>query len=228
MLKLHDTISSIRHINSTGYQKHYEEGIDGYNQYANLMLTKIIQRLYCFLSSRIPHNRIDLMAGVHWVWNSLHSKAQKISIFMITSGHMVDFQDIKCHTNEESLLTNHHNFVNTKSMTATEDYNGSYLVFDSKKYHLFRAGAASTGTMKRLKENQQSSKMTTYSNRYSKFYSVYPIIECDKDNLTDDDVTMGRFDQLEQYIGIRFSIVDKSIVFLFGWKKMRRIMHCLN
>ena len=74
------------------------------------------------------------MPGAHWVCNSLRSKAQKLSMFMITSGYVVDCQYITFRTNEESLLTNHHNFVNIKIMTATEECNGSYLVFDSKIY----------------------------------------------------------------------------------------------
>ena len=52
---------------------------------------------------------------------------------MIMSGHVVNSEDINCRTNEETILTNYHNFVNTQSMTATEEYNGYYLVFDSKR-----------------------------------------------------------------------------------------------
>ena len=49
---------------------------------------------------------------------------------------------------DESLLSNHHNFVNTGSFTDTEDYGGSYIVLDSKRFSFIRADAAATGMMK--------------------------------------------------------------------------------
>ena len=98
------------------------------------MSAKVFQKLYQLLSGRIPPNRIELMPGIHWVWNSLCSKALKLSMLMILSGHVVDYFDIKCRSKDESLLYTHQNVVNTASFIATEDYNGSYLVFSSKRY----------------------------------------------------------------------------------------------
>ena len=121
VLKVYEIIASIRHINSTGYQKYYEERIDGYTQYANLMLTITPETLFFFIKQNTSEqNKTDLMLDIYWVWNSLRSKAQKLSIHMPMSEHVVVFRHIKYRTNEESLLTNHYNFVNTKSMTATE------------------------------------------------------------------------------------------------------------
>ena len=72
--------------------------------------------------------------------------------------------------------------------------------------------------VKRWKEHQRSSKLTSDKDRSSKFYKAYPSIECDKDNLPDNDVIMGIFDQLEQYIGIIFCVGDKeAVVSLFDW-----------
>ena len=48
--------------------------------------------------------------------------------------------------------------MNTGSFTDTEDYDGSYIVLDAKRFSFIRAGAAATGMMKRWKEHIQSSK----------------------------------------------------------------------
>ena len=82
-------------------------------------------------------------------------------------------------------------------MTATEEYDGCYLVFDSKGKSFFRAGSAASGMVTRWKERQRSSKLTCDKDRASKLYQAYPSIECDQDSLPDNDVIMGRFDQLE-------------------------------
>ena len=72
--------------------------------------------------------------------------------------------------------------------------------------------------VKRWKKHQRSSKLTSDKDRASKLYKAYPSIECDKDNLPDNDVIMGRFDQLEQYIGIGFCAGDKeAVISLFDW-----------
>ena len=155
VLQAHDKVASLRAINFDRYRLHYEERIDSHTQHANTLMTKLRNRLYYFLSSQIPPTRISLMPGIHWVWNSLHSKSTKLSMVMITSGHVVDSKDINCCTNEEKILTNYHNFVNKQSMNATEEYDGCYLVFDSKRKSFFRAGAAGLGMVKRWKEHQR-------------------------------------------------------------------------
>lgn len=93
---------------------------------------------------------------------------------------------------------NYHNFVNTQSMTATEEYDGYYLVLDSKIH------AAAFGMVKQLKEHQWSSKLTCDKDKAFKLYQAYLRIEYDRDNLPDNDIIMWKFDQLEQYIGIVF------------------------
>ena len=68
------------------------------------------------------------------------------------------------------------------------------------------------------KEHTRSSKLTCDKDRASKLYQAYPSLECDQDNLPEKNVIMGRFDQLEQYIGIGFYASDKeTIISLFDW-----------
>ena len=72
--------------------------------------------------------------------------------------------------------------------------------------------------VKRMKEHQRSSKLSCDKDRASKLYQAYPSIECDQDNLPENDVIMGRFEQLEQYIGIGFCASDKeAVISLFDW-----------
>ena len=137
------------------------------------------------------------MHGVHWVWNSLRLKSVKLSMLMIMSGHVVDNFDIECRSNDESLLLNHHNFVNTGSFTDTEDYNGSYIVLDSNRSLCIRDGAVTTGMMKRWKEHIQSSKRISDSDRKSKFYASYSSSECENESLPYNDEILGNFSQLQ-------------------------------
>ena len=104
VLQAHDKVASLRAINFDRYRLHYEERIDSHTQHANTLMAKLRNRMYYFLSSQIPPTRIYLMPGIHWVWNSLHSKSNKLSMVMIMSGHVVDSKDINYCTNEEKFL----------------------------------------------------------------------------------------------------------------------------
>lgn len=68
-------------------------------------------------------------------------------MLVILSGHVVGYQDINCQTYPKPLFPNYHNFVDTSTIFATEDYDRSYIVFDSKKGRLVKTGTAATGTV---------------------------------------------------------------------------------
>ena len=108
--------------------------------------------------------------------------------------------------------------MNTESLKDTEDYNGSYIVLDSKRSSFIRDGASATGMMKRLKEHIQSSKRISDSDRKSKFYASYPSFECENENLPCNDEIIRNFSQLQQYIDIGFGLLDnKEVVELITW-----------
>ena len=65
VLETHNKVALLCAINSDGYRSYYEEHINCYVQHANIVTTKLWNRLYYFLSSRIPPSRIDLMPGIH-------------------------------------------------------------------------------------------------------------------------------------------------------------------
>ena len=71
---------------------------------------KNFEHLYSFVSELVPSNRAALIPGIHWVWNSLRKKV-KLPMLIILSDHVGDCQYINCRTNEESLLSNYHNFL---------------------------------------------------------------------------------------------------------------------
>ena len=51
--------------------------------------------------------------------------------------------------------------------------------------------------VKRWEKHMRSSKLTCDKDRVSKLYQAYyPSLECDQDNLPDNNVIMGRFEQL--------------------------------
>ena len=218
MLEVHDKVASLRQIGSYVYKVKYEEELESHIIHATTMSKKILKRLHPFLVIRLPQSKIELMPGIHWVWNSLRLKSLKLSMLMIMSGHVVDNNDINCRSDDESLLSNHHNFVNTASFNDTEDYDGSYIVLDGKRFSFIRAGAAATGMMKRWKEHIQSSKRISDIDRKSRFYSSYPSLECENENLPCDDEILGNFSQLQQCIGIGFGALDsREVVGLFTW-----------
>ena len=92
--KMSQQISSLSELNRDEEREEYRTNIPHLDEYSDMCSTKILNRLSSFLRTRIPLNRIDLLPGRHWVWDSLRSKLKKISCIMIMSGHIVDQKDL--------------------------------------------------------------------------------------------------------------------------------------
>lgn len=83
---------------------------------------------------------------------------------------------------------------------------------NSKRQDFFIVGVAATRMVNRWKVHKWSSKLSNNNNRAPCFYSMHPSQECDINNLPHEDTLMRSFEQLNQYISIRISQVDKDAV----------------
>ena len=214
--KMSQQISSLSELNRDEERDEYRTNIPHLDKYSDMCSTKILNRLSSFLRTRIPLNRIDLLPGRHWVWDSLRSKLKKISCIMIMSGHIVDEKDLQYRSDDESLLTPRHQFISVESML--NDLDGNYITYDSKRSLFFRSGTAEMGMKRRWKEHVSASMRTQSVNRSSKLYSSYPHSNCEKDNMPSVDEQLGNFQQIEQLIGIGIERKNLTTINqLFDW-----------
>ena len=211
-------ISSLSDLNRATELEEYRTNMTELDKYADLCSRKLLNRLSNFLRTRIPLQRIELLPGRHWVWNSLRSKLKKIACMMILSGHIVDYNDLKYRSDDECILTGRHMFLSVQSVE--KDYDGNYLSYELKRRLHFRSGTAEVGMKRRWKEHVAASMRTQSVNRSSKLYSSYPHKNCEEVNMPSQDDILGNFQQIEQLIGIGIERQNLTIINnLFEWSE---------
>ena len=67
------TISSIKQLNWMNVLENNKNDTSEMEQYATVCSNKLLNRLHCFLRTRIPVNRIDVLPGQNCKWDSLRS-----------------------------------------------------------------------------------------------------------------------------------------------------------
>ena len=85
----------------------------------------MLNKLHCFLRTRIPLNRLDLLPERHWVWNSLRSTFSKISAMMILSNHIVKLEYLKYRNDDECLFCKRNKFVSMEVLDDNDDMDGN-------------------------------------------------------------------------------------------------------
>ena len=116
--------------------------------------------------------------------------------------------------------------VSVKSVDV--NYDGNYLLYDSKRRIHFRSGTAEVGMKRRWKEYINASMKTQHINRSSRLYSSYPHLEYDDVNMTCQDVIMGNFQQIEQLIEIGVARKNLTLINnLLDWsgEEIKRLPH---
>ena len=92
----------------------------------------LLNRLHGYLRTRIPLQRIELLTGRHWVWDSLVCNLKKICAMIILSGHIIDQKGFHCTKDDDCILKQRQNTIGVEHLDTKNDMDGNYLVFDTK------------------------------------------------------------------------------------------------
>ena len=195
--KVQSLISSIKQLLGMDTIKVYRNDTSDIEQYWTIYSNKLLNRLHCFLRTRIPLNRLDLLPGQHWVWNSLRSKLPKISSMMILSNHIVECEDLKYRNGDECLLCKINKFISMAVLDNDDNMDGNYLVYYMKRGLYFSSGMAEVGIKRRRKEHVSASMRSNNVQMNNKFYASYPSTNCDPKKLPSEDVKLENYQQLE-------------------------------
>jgi hypothetical protein len=223
--KVYSCVKSINHLGTDSLDQHLGS-IDALNEKTQLMATKLLARLPSFLDRRIPASKPQLLPGRHWIWRSLCSKLMRVSAMMVLSNTVAD--ELENRGSDESYLNLANHFQHAVGDLANLD--GSYVVEDSRRNEICRAGAAEMGFRTRWEGHTQSSKLLDPKYKKSAFYNCYP-----HENVVENTLNRkGTFQSLNQLVGVGFQRSKASqVLALFEWdgyglEELKKLQGCKN
>jgi len=141
---------------------------------------------------------------------------ERISMLLWLAGHI--HESIETRLVDESLLENRTEFYfEAKGKWGSK--NGCYLIEDSTRNKFIRAGMASCGFTKRMKQHLQSSKLQGSASSTRRFYLYYPDKSVPKERT--DGIRRANFQDLKQRVGLGMDTMDPlKITNLFEWDRV--------
>ena len=166
------TSSAIQSIHKKGMVGELVLDLVGLNSRATILSRKVLLRLSSFVIPRVPQDRTDLHPGRHWHWNSLTKKLKRISILCALSDHIP--RNLELRGAHESYLDAADSFLVVEEEPSKLD--GSYIVEDSSRGIILRAGATEQGFEVRWKEHQKASLLRASVGKQRRFHYYIQIM----------------------------------------------------
>ena len=131
------------------------DDLDGVHASAHLLSKKIMSRLSSFVAPRV-NDRTDLLPGRHWHWRLFAKQIQRISVLCCLSGHVP--KDLQLREAHESYLGLPTSFFVVEG--DLKDLDGSYIVEDTQRGTIIRAGATEKGFSERWRQHKKASELS--------------------------------------------------------------------